>query len=148
MLYCPGADPENFSRGGPTLRYNCGSAQIWKITIFFISSNIGDIKLCKFPTPTPPLDPRMLSVQSVVSLWYKTHYISNTHCIGNNVVNFEYSHPVNSKFTTWQYISNLFAILILKKFTYVRYKLEYLHTKKMNRNLNQTAYRITEHKMQ
>ena len=23
-----GADPENFSRGGPTLTYNCGSAQI------------------------------------------------------------------------------------------------------------------------
>ena len=26
--YMPGADPENFSRGGPTLTYNCGSAQI------------------------------------------------------------------------------------------------------------------------
>ena len=29
-----GADPEIFSRGGPTLS-NCGSAHIWKITIFF-----------------------------------------------------------------------------------------------------------------
>ena len=47
-----GADPENFSRGGPTLTYNC--AQM-KITNFFISSNIDDIKLSKFP----PLDPRM-----------------------------------------------------------------------------------------
>ena len=34
--------------GGPTLTYNCGRAQIWKITIFCISSNIGDIKLCTF----------------------------------------------------------------------------------------------------
>ena len=55
----PGADPENFSRGGPTLTYNCGSAQIWKITVFFISSNMGDIKLCKFQggsgPPRPPL---------------------------------------------------------------------------------------------
>ena len=73
-----GADPENFSRGGPTLSKkkphythlntsylivilwidNCGSAQIWKITNFFISSNIGDIKLCKFQggsgSPGPP----------------------------------------------------------------------------------------------
>ena len=32
---CAGADPENFSRGGPTLTYNCGSAQISKITNFF-----------------------------------------------------------------------------------------------------------------
>ena len=29
-----GADPENFSRGGPTLMYYYGSAQIWKITFF------------------------------------------------------------------------------------------------------------------
>ena len=54
-----GADPENFSRGGPTLTYNCGSAQIWKIANFFISSKIGDIKLCKFQggsgPPRPPL---------------------------------------------------------------------------------------------
>ena len=35
-----------FPGGGPSLTYNCGSAQIWKITNFFISSNIGDIKLC------------------------------------------------------------------------------------------------------
>ena len=35
--------------------------QIWKITNFFISSNIGDIKLCKFQggSGPPPLDPRM-----------------------------------------------------------------------------------------
>ena len=108
-----------FFQGGPTLKYNCGSAQIWKLTIFFISSDIGDIKLCKFQvwggegvrTPhshsDPPLDPRMLSVQSVVSLWYKTHYISNTHCIGNNDVNLEYSHPGNSKSTTWQHIQSI-----------------------------------------
>ena len=57
-----GTDPEIFSRGGPSLTYNCGSAQIWKITNFFISSNIGDIKLCKFQgrVRTPPLDPRMI----------------------------------------------------------------------------------------
>ena len=76
-LHTPGADQENFSRGGgPTLSkidffftYNFGSAQIWKITNFFISSNIGDKKLCKFKgggirTPRPPhplLDPRMHS---------------------------------------------------------------------------------------
>ena len=67
-----GADPENFSRGGgPNLTYNCGSAQIWKITFFFISSNIGDIKLCKFQggggpdplTPPSPLDPRMFKIK-------------------------------------------------------------------------------------
>ena len=29
------------------LTYNCGSAQMWKITYFFISSNIGAITLCK-----------------------------------------------------------------------------------------------------
>ena len=52
---CPGADPENFSRGGgPTLKYNCGSAHIWKITNFFISSNISDIKLCKFQGGSGP----------------------------------------------------------------------------------------------
>ena len=29
VIHIPaGADPENFSRGGPTLTYNCGSAQI------------------------------------------------------------------------------------------------------------------------
>ena len=48
-----------FFQGGSTLTYNCGSAQIWKITIFFNSSNIGDIKLCKFQggsgPPRPPL---------------------------------------------------------------------------------------------
>ena len=52
-----GADPENFSRGSPTFTYNCGSAQIWKIIIFFISSNIGDIKLCKFQGGSGPPDP-------------------------------------------------------------------------------------------
>ena len=41
-----------------SLTYNPASAQIWKITNFFISSNIGDIKLCKFQggsgPPRPP----------------------------------------------------------------------------------------------
>ena len=50
-----------FFQGGPTLTCNCGSAQIGKIINFFISSNIGDIKLCKFKggggvqTPPTPL---------------------------------------------------------------------------------------------
>ena len=55
-LYNPGADPENFSRGGPMHKYE-------KKLIFSISSNIGDIKICKFQggpdPPSPPLDPRM-----------------------------------------------------------------------------------------
>ena len=58
-----GANPENFSGGGggPPLTKNWGSAKIWKITYFFLSSNFGDIKLCKSPggagppRPPPPL---------------------------------------------------------------------------------------------
>ena len=48
-LLWPGADPENFSRGGGGFQ-----PQIWKITNFYISSNISDIKLCKFQEPPPP----------------------------------------------------------------------------------------------
>ena len=76
----PGADPEKFSRGGATLTYNCGSAQIWKIANFFISSNIGDIKLCKSQggggqDPPPPLDPRMVTLQIMKSFWQQVIYI-------------------------------------------------------------------------
>ena len=39
------------------LTYNCGSAQIWTITNFFTSSNIGDIKFCKFKGGSGPPDP-------------------------------------------------------------------------------------------
>ena len=57
-----GADPENFSGGGGVqpLTYNCGSTKISKITIYFIFSKSGDIKLYKCqgrgnPDPPPPL---------------------------------------------------------------------------------------------
>ena len=55
---------KNFRGGGPT--YNCGSAQIWKITIFSFPEISAILSFAKSrgspdppPTPDPPLDPRM-----------------------------------------------------------------------------------------
>ena len=77
--------------------YNCGSAQKWKITNFFISSNIGDIKICKFQggsgPPDPPLDPRMQRpiqnrravcmppVESFLGFVFSEFWLCNTHIL-------------------------------------------------------------------
>ena len=76
-----GADPENFSRGGgvPTLSK---IDSVWRITVevstnmknnyFLISSNIGDIKFCKFQggpdAPDFPPPSRSVPVQVYLSI--------------------------------------------------------------------------------
>ena len=55
-----------FFQGGPTLTYNCGSAQIWKITIISFSVISAILSFANSggggsgPHRTPPLDPRMV----------------------------------------------------------------------------------------
>ena len=87
-----GADPENFSRGGgPTLSK---IDSVWRITVevstnmknnyFLISSNIGDIKFCKFqggpdaPDFPSPLDPCLCRYILVLSYYCQ----SNLPCTG------------------------------------------------------------------
>ena len=50
-------------------------AQIWKITIFFISRNIGDIKRCKFQGRSgPPRPPPLPSKSAHAGLWWLWFY--------------------------------------------------------------------------
>ena len=77
-----GADPENFSRGGPTLTYKCGSAQIWKITDFFLFPVISAILSFANsrggpdpPDPPPRSPPEKYTncIQTAETSWYKLY---------------------------------------------------------------------------